>query len=50
MTITVKLPNVSASIPQLCEAIAELQSQGFKIPDYPQVSFLNALYVHTFAM
>lgn len=32
----VKLPNVSASIPQLKAAIAELQAQGFDIPDYPE--------------
>ena len=31
----IKLPNVSASIPQLKSAIAELQSQGYKIPNYP---------------
>ncbi len=31
----IKLPNVSASIPQLVAAIKELQSQGYKIPDYP---------------
>lgn len=31
----IKLPNISASIPQLCEAIAELQSKGFDVPDYP---------------
>ncbi len=31
----VKLPNVSASIPQLKAAVAELQSQGFDLPDYP---------------
>jgi isocitrate dehydrogenase len=31
----VKLPNVSASIPQLKEAIAELQEQGYDIPSYP---------------
>jgi len=31
----IKLPNVSASIPQLRAAIAELQGQGFPIPDYP---------------
>jgi len=31
----IKLPNVSASVPQLCEAIAELQKQGYGIPDYP---------------
>ncbi|MDH5620420.1 MAG: NADP-dependent isocitrate dehydrogenase, partial [Gammaproteobacteria bacterium] len=32
----IKLPNISASIPQLVAAIAELQSQGFDIPDYPE--------------
>ncbi len=31
----VKLPNISASIPQLNAAIAELQSQGYDVPDYP---------------
>ena len=31
----IKLPNISASIPQLTAAIKELQSQGFGIPDYP---------------
>lgn len=31
----VKLPNISASIPQLVEAIKELQSKGYDIPDYP---------------
>ncbi|HET6153926.1 MAG TPA: NADP-dependent isocitrate dehydrogenase [Marmoricola sp.] len=31
----IKLPNVSASIPQLKAAIAELQAQGFDVPDYP---------------
>ena len=31
----IKLPNVSASVPQLEEAIAELQSQGYALPDYP---------------
>ena len=31
----IKLPNVSASVPQLREAIAELQSKGFDLPDYP---------------
>ncbi|MBF4561554.1 NADP-dependent isocitrate dehydrogenase [Microbacterium sp. VKM Ac-2870] len=31
----IKLPNISASIPQLKSAIAELQSQGYDIPDYP---------------
>jgi isocitrate dehydrogenase len=32
----IKLPNVSASIPQLQAAIAELQSQGYALPDYPE--------------
>ena len=32
----IKLPNISASIPQLQEAIAELQAHGFAIPDYPE--------------
>ena len=32
----IKLPNISASIPQLKAAITELQSQGFDIPDYPE--------------
>ena len=31
----IKLPNISASVPQLQEAIRELQSQGYPIPDYP---------------
>src|SRR6185312_5348240 len=31
----VKLPNISASIPQLREAIAELQAKGYDIPHYP---------------
>ena len=32
----IKLPNISASSPQLKAAIKELQSQGYKIPDYPE--------------
>ena len=32
----VKLPNISASIPQLNAAISELQSHGYPIPDYPE--------------
>ncbi|WKZ70977.1 MAG: NADP-dependent isocitrate dehydrogenase [Melioribacteraceae bacterium] len=32
----IKLPNISASIPQLQGAIKELQSQGYDIPDYPE--------------
>jgi len=31
----IKLPNISASVPQLDAAIKELQAQGFDIPDYP---------------
>jgi isocitrate dehydrogenase len=31
----IKLPNISASMPQLHEAIAELQSAGFPVPNYP---------------
>ncbi|MBO1769645.1 NADP-dependent isocitrate dehydrogenase [Agrococcus sp. TF02-05] len=31
----IKLPNISASVPQLKAAIAELQSKGFALPDYP---------------
>jgi isocitrate dehydrogenase len=31
----IKLPNISASIPQLKAAVAELQSQGYDLPDYP---------------
>ena len=41
MTLTpeaniIKLPNISASIPQLKAAIAELQAKGFALPDYPE--------------
>ncbi|MDZ7903871.1 MAG: NADP-dependent isocitrate dehydrogenase [Rheinheimera sp.] len=32
----IKLPNISASVPQLKAAIKELQSQGFALPDYPE--------------
>jgi isocitrate dehydrogenase len=32
----IKLPNISASLPQLNAAIKELQSQGYKVPDYPE--------------
>ncbi|WP_405794323.1 NADP-dependent isocitrate dehydrogenase [Streptomyces longwoodensis] len=31
----IKLPNISASIPQLKAAVAELQAQGYALPDYP---------------
>jgi len=32
----IKLPNISASVPQLKAAIAELQARGYKLPDYPE--------------
>src|SRR3954464_11314856 len=32
----IKLPNISASIPQLKAAIKELQQQGYDLPDYPE--------------
>src|SRR3989338_825317 len=32
----IKLPNVSASVPQLKAAIKELQQHGYKVPDYPE--------------
>jgi isocitrate dehydrogenase len=31
----IKLPNISASIPQLRAAVAELQARGYNVPDYP---------------
>jgi len=31
----IKLPNISASVPQLVECIAELQAKGYNVPDYP---------------
>ena len=38
----IKLPNVSASIPQLQDAIKELQGKGYKIPDYPEEAKTDA--------
>ena len=35
-TNIIKLPNISASVPQLLAAIAELQDKGYGIPDYPE--------------
>ena len=32
----IKLPNISASVPQLKAAVAELQQKGYKLPDYPE--------------
>lgn len=39
----IKLPNISASIPQLKEAIKELQSLGYSVPDYPDTAETAAL-------
>jgi isocitrate dehydrogenase len=38
----IKLPNISASIPQLKEAIRELQDQAYDVPDYPEVATTEA--------
>jgi isocitrate dehydrogenase len=38
----IKLPNISASVPQLKEAIAELRAHGFAVPDYPEVPKTDA--------
>jgi isocitrate dehydrogenase len=38
----IKLPNVSASIPQLKAAIAELQAKGYALPDFPEVPSTDA--------
>ncbi|GLQ26062.1 NADP-dependent isocitrate dehydrogenase [Sulfitobacter pacificus] len=38
----IKLPNISASVPQLVAAIKELQSQGFALPDYPEAPSTDA--------
>ncbi len=38
----VKLPNISASVPQLKAAIAELQAQGYNLPDYPDAAESDA--------
>ena len=38
----IKLPNISASVPQLKEAIVELQAHGFAVPDYPEVPKTDA--------
>jgi len=38
----IKLPNISASIPQLKAAIKELQSQGYKVPDFPDAPKTDA--------
>ena len=38
----IKLPNISASVPQLVAAVKELQSQGYNIPDYPEAPATDA--------
>ena len=38
----IKLPNISASVPQLVTAIRELQSQGYALPDYPEAPSTDA--------
>ena len=38
----IKLPNISASVPQMKTAIAELQAQGYKLPDYPEEAQTDA--------
>jgi len=38
----IKLPNISASVPQLVAAIRELQGQGYAIPDYPETPSTDA--------
>ena len=38
----IKLPNISASVPQLAAAVKELQSQGYGLPDYPETPETDA--------
>jgi isocitrate dehydrogenase len=38
----IKLPNISASVPQLVAAVTELQSQGYALPDYPEAPATEA--------
>ncbi len=38
----IKLPNISASVPQLAAAVEELQAKGFAIPDYPEAPETDA--------
>jgi len=38
----IKLPNISASVPQLVDAIKELQRQGYALPDYPEAPATDA--------
>ena len=46
----VKLPNISASIPQLKGAIKELQDKGYDIPDYPDVPTTDKEREHACAL
>jgi len=43
-TNIIKLPNISASIPQLKAAISELQLKGYNVPDYDSCEEINARY------
>src|SRR6187402_3988799 len=38
----IKLPNISASVPQLKEVVAELQAHGYPVPDYPDAPKTDA--------
>ncbi|MBI3886196.1 MAG: NADP-dependent isocitrate dehydrogenase [Opitutae bacterium] len=38
----IKLPNISASVPQLKAAVAELQAKGYALPDFPEVATTDA--------
>ncbi|MEP6021303.1 MAG: NADP-dependent isocitrate dehydrogenase [Paracoccaceae bacterium] len=38
----IKLPNISASVPQLVAAVSELQSKGYDLPDYPEAPKTDA--------
>ena len=38
----IKLPNISASVPQLVAAVKELQAQGYALPDYPEAPATDA--------
>ena len=38
----IKLPNISASVPQLVEAVTELQGKGYALPDYPETPETDA--------
>jgi len=38
----IKLPNISASVPQLVAAVKELQAKGYKLPDFPEAPKTDA--------